>query len=715
MANKNNKNQHMNKQFGVILFLWMAIVTEVFAQSPTSNQRYIPSISSPNGNYIYMYDLLSDMMSDSTKLASTDYFVIERRTVMQDGADSNQSDNKKMGLVRVVQNNGELNKLFSADDIVTMKSAFNVRSNADLVNYFKTKTDPRSYGFNYLSNAVKIAMGHMYIDKEVKEGEKYMYILTRVDKNKTEEPWGYTFVETKSGNDALNQLKPKTGNIIATDSFISVSWKLPLPPKAKEAVNKLIASKKSFKNLVKLLPFELNMVRAKIFSYNAQGWSPLPEMSFGNPNSTGDTLSFFYYKKTVPDEVVSCYLQLEDEVQNIGPHSDTSTSYAIDKKRLPIIISIKTEEVLDGVKINWKKLPQQPYIAGVEITKTDGNSVDTVAILSAKDSVYTDYRLKVGVSYTYNVKGLYLPQTNLKQDLPAQGLGMYTVFSKPLPPSNLVVENAGPNIALKWNYDSVPSFFGYYVYRGTSPDNMAIVGGPLKKKNYIDTSATLSGRSKYYYAVVTQNLREDASANSNMVEIVPNRKIETVSPNDLHFYFSNDKLILEWNDVRKQDDAIVGYAIKKTTVGNKGFDFLTKDRIETTTIFDSVIVAGTTYQYSIASINTRGDTSEYSAVKEYKLEKEPVAILADFTARNVEAGIELEWAAMEYPDRKLYNIYRKVSIDQPAVKIGSVTSNTFLFVDKTTQKNTSYIYEISITDTDGREGLKSNAKAVKRK
>ncbi len=705
----------MSKQFGGILFLLMVMNATVFAQSPTNNQRYIPSISSPNGNYIYMYDLLSDMMTDSTKLASTDYFVIERRTVLQDGADSNQSDNKKIGMARVVQSNGDLNKLFSADDIVTMKSAFNVRSNADLLNFFKTKSDPRYYGFNYLSNAVKIAMGHMYIDKEAKEGEKYIYVLTRVDKNKTEEPWGYTFVETKVGNDALNQLKPKTGNIIATDSFISVSWKLPLPPKAKEAANKLVTSKKSFKNLVKLLPFELNMVRAKIFSYNAQGWSPLPEMSFGNPNSTGDTLTFYYSKKTVPDEVVSCYLQLEDEVQNIGPNSDTSTSYAIDKKRLPIVVSIQTKDVLDGVEINWKKLPQQPYIAGVEITKTNGFTVDTVAILSNRDSVYTDYRLKVGIGYTYNVKALFLPKTNLIQDIPAQGLGMYTIFSKPLPPSNLVVENAGTNIALKWNYDSVPSFFGYYIYRGTSPDNMAIVGGPLKTKNYIDTSATLSGRSKYYYTVVTQNLREDASANSNMVEIVPNRKIETVSPNDLRFYFSNDKLILEWNDVRKQDDAIVGYAIKKNTVGSKRVDFLTKTVIETTTAFDSIIVAGTTYQYSIASIDTRGDTSEYSSVKEYKLEKEPVAILADFTARNVEAGIELEWAAMEYADRKSYNIYRKFSIDQPAVKIGSVSANTFLFVDKTAQKNTNYIYEISITDIDGREGLKSIAKAVKRK
>ncbi len=705
----------MSKQFGGILFLLMAMNATIFAQSPTNNQRYIPSISSPNGNYIYMYDLLSDMMSDSTKLASTDYFVIERRTVLQDGADSNQSDNKKIGMARVVQSNGDLNKLFSADDIVTLKSAFNVKSNGDLLNFFKTKSDPRYYGFNYLSNAVRIAMGHMYLDKEVKEGEKYMYVLTRVDKNKTEEPWGYTFVETKGANEALNQLKPKKSNVIATDSFISVSWKLPLPIKPKENANKLVANKKGFKDLAKLLPFELNMVRAKIFSYNAQGWSPFPEMSLGNPNSTGDTLSFYYSKKTVPDEVLSCYLQLEDEVQNIGHNSDTSTSFAIDKKRLPIILSIKTKEVLDGVEISWKKLPQQPYIAGVEITKTDGLTVDTVAILSAKDSLFTDYRLKVGVSYTYNVKALYLPQTNLVQDLPAQGLGMYTIFSKPLPPSNLEVENVGTNIALKWNYDSVPSFFGYYIYRGTSPDNMAIVGGPLKIKKYIDTSATLSGRSKYYYTVVTQNLREDASANSNMVDIVPNRKIETVSPNDLQFYYSNDRLILEWKDVRKQDEAIVGYAIKKNNVGSKRVDFLTKTVIETTTAFDSLIVAGITYQYSIASINTRGDTSEYSSVKEYKLEKEPVAILADFTARNIEEGIELEWAAMEYADRKSYNIYRKLLPEQPAVKIGSVTANNFLFIDKSAQKNTTYIYEISITDVDGREGLKSIARAVKRK
>lgn len=693
----------------------MGINANIFAQVTVSNQRYIPSISSPNGNYIYMYDLLSDMLTDSIKIANTDYFIIERRTVLKDGVDSNQTDIKKIGLARVIQTNSELNKLFSADDIATMKAAFNVKSNADLVNFFKTKTDPRYYGFNYLSNTVKIAMGHMYIDKEAKEGEKYMYVLTRVDKNKTEEAWGYTFVETKSGNDALNQLKPKTGNIIATDSFISISWKLPLPPKAKEAANKLVANKKGFKDLAMLLPFELNMVRAKIFTYNAQGWSPLPELMLGNLNTIGDTLSFYYSKKTVPDEVVSCYLQIEDEVQNIGPHSDTSTSYAIDKKRLPIIISINTKEVLNGVEISWKKLPQQPYIAGVEITKTDGNTIDTVAILSAMDSVYTDYRLKVGISYTYNVKGLYLPQTNLSQEIPAQGLGSYTIFSKPLPPRVLTAENIGENVSLKWQYDSVPGFFGFYVYRGTSPDNMMIVRGPLKTKNYIDTSATLSGRSKYYYAVVTQNMREESSANSNLVDIVPNRKIETVSPNDLQFYYSNDRLILEWNDVRKQDDAIVGYAIKKTTVGNKGFVFLTQTIIETSTVFDSIIVAGTTYQFSIASINTRGDTSEYSSVKEYKLEKEPVAILADFTARNIETGIELEWAAMEYADRKLYNIYRKMSIDQPAVKIGSVPANTFLFVDKTAEKNTSYIYEISITEIDGREGIKSNAKAVKRK
>ncbi len=694
------------KKHNIITILTLFICSNLFAQGKDT-LTITPCISSPNGNYIFLNLKEGDNKSDSILYANTDYFIIERTTI-ESLENIVEVKTKKIGVAKCVQSISELHNRLTIENIEQLKKGLNLKTDEELLTYFKQHKSPRDFGIFSISLEVKMAMGLVYLDKDVNNSVTYYYNLKRVVIDKSEKKWKIGIVKSGVGNYLLPYFKPMISKISTFDSLVFLTWKMPVSAGYIASIPKPDSSTfKSKSNLGRDMLTNLppSTFRAKLFIQTADGWQT-KETLMGAMNNTNDTLSFSFVKRTIPEEFVGAYLKIEDMVYNQGLESDTAFAYAIEKKSLPLLMGIKVDDIADGIKISWKQLPAKPYINGVEILRYNSqDELDTIAVLNALDTVFYDYEIKVGQTYRYQAKALYIPQLKLTQEVPAQGIGQYTKFSIPQPADHLKAVNEGKNVRLNWNFKDHQSFYAFYIYRGTSPDNISLIAGPIKTKTFLDTAGALSGRSYYTYGVITQNLRQDTSIFSNLITINPNRKIATTVPNDLSFYYSNGHLRISWKDVRESDNAIESYIVQKGIKGSDKFTSLSASPLTVNTITDSAIEAGITYAYKVACITFKGDTSEFGDASQYLLAKQDVELINTFYIRNLKDGVEVSLPAMQYDNRKSYNIYRREARTPSFTKIGSMPANTFIYDDKTTKANLVYVYAITITEKDDREGI----------
>ncbi|HEX8462377.1 MAG TPA: fibronectin type III domain-containing protein [Segetibacter sp.] len=700
----------MKKGFQILL-VYLSVAITGFGQSEEGYDKLLRAANSPKGNYIYLYNQIEQQGIAGT----TDYFVIERMKYDSTKVNAAPSALKAIGEARKVQSLAELKQYYSQKDIEEIKAFLSMSSDEEVLNYFVTHQDLKDFPVLYESVETRQALGEVFLDKNVVAGEVYFYRLTRVLKNKSKEPWGYSVAQSNAGNYTLPYYKPVVNSVQTFDSSVTITWKVPVPP---NLVNEIPVPKSNLPMdkdaSVLKMPFPPSSTRAKVF-VNKNGKFVQVQKLFPGLNASKDTISYYYSQKCLPEENVTAFLVTEDEVYNQGISSDTAYTFAIEKKNLPLIYGIRITDVVNGIQLSWDKLPAKPYLAGVEINRYNSeDKLDSIATVPIGDTSYTDYAVKVGEHYRYKVKAVFIPQTGLVQEIPAEGIGTFTKFTRPLPPYNMKVENVGKNVLLKWDALDEPSFYGFYIYRGTSEKNLSVVAGPVFTKSFLDTAGSLSGRSQYFYAVVNQNLMQDTSIYSPVVSIVPDRKLNTAFPNNVQFYYANGRLRIMWNDVREDDNAIRAFVVQKKLPDDKQFTRITQKPVTDNFVEDTAITAGVPNQYRVAAVTYKGEQSEYGEIAEFTLPKTDVSVMNVFNVRNVTEGIHISWPAMEFPDRSSYNIFRREAATAKFTRIAAVPNNTFFYVDKTVKPNQVYVYKMSITESDKREGPAGKSVSIRK-
>ncbi len=702
--------------FHITLFIFCFSFSGLAQQVPLTSPRVLKVASSKLGNYIYLAGRDEIEGKDTTLLQSTDHFIIKRMlyTLPTDSAKmKNPLRNlKTVGTAKKATTEKELSALFNESDLADIRKSLNQKTNKELLDFIATHVKANDYGFLYMIIEARIMLGQVYLDTDVKEGEVVYYQVVRVDKNKAEQPWGVAVAESKVGNYSLHYLKPKVSLVRSTDSTVNMVWKLKISdgqvyakPKNRNTVDP--------EGNLKTIPFLPSSLAGRLVT-TSDGKPGLTMRLIPNINKTLDTLTYAYSAVTVKDQQLTAYLMAEDEVYNQGIPSDTVITFGADGKNLPLVKAIDVKDIENAIRISWNKLPPKPYLTGVQVDRYDTqDKVETLAVLSATDTVYTDYAIKAGQTYRYHVKSLFVNGIGFKQELPAQGAGTYTKFSKPLPPYDLTTVSQGNHVALSWKAPTDPAFYGYYIYRGTSPKTMSLIAGPVKEKKYLDTAQSLSGRSQYYYSVVNQNLMQDTSLHSNVSMVRPIKLLGIEPPRDVKFYFVNGVLRVEWDDVRTMDNAIENFAVQRKKKTETEYTTL-KVRPNSIFYLDSTIQRGVTYQYRVASIASTGEISAYSSASEYGLEKDKVATVELFYARNITAGVLVSVPQIVYNSRKFLTIYRRNVTGGEFEKIGSLTGDKFEFIDDKAVMGETYIYTMTVTETDDREGAKGLSLSVKR-
>ena len=85
-----------------------------------------------------------------------------------------------------------------------------------------------------------------------------------------------------------------------------------------------------------------------------------------------------------------------------------------------------------------------------------------------------------------------------------------------------------------------------------------------------------------------------------------------------------------------------------------------------------------------------------------------------FYLRNVTEGISISWPQVEMKNRKAYNIYRREASETEFKKMASLNGHTFSYVDKNAKPGSIYVYYLSITEDDNREGERGKSSSIRR-
>jgi hypothetical protein len=694
----------------LILAVTSTFLFKASAQEPANGKdNYIHAVRTESTNFIYCFGYSNS--TDFSNLQNIDYFILERYELKEN--DSIKQNTATRIIVKAAQTEEELTKALSSQEITQFLAQIKGESIQDLLRFIQDKKNPKDIGPAYISPKVKMAVGHLYEDKDIDKTKSYLYKVKARTLNGKELNWGYSVLTPTYTNHTLDFLKPKLSKSQLFDSVVVFTWYLDVSQKAKEQIISPTASNKYQEQQIAFFEDGISNTLVQVNYLDSKG-RVSKEMLVANLSLNGDSLIYSSIKNVSPGEFISSYVRVADEVGNLGLASDTSAIYAVTKDNMPILSTLYTDEIEDGIVISWNQVPYLPYIAGIEVIRINSdNAIDTIGIFPKTETSFIDYAIEVGQTYTYLARLVFSQGVDLEQTIPAITTGQQSMFSKPNIPQELKATEIANNITLDWKRDKNPNVFGYFIYRGTNYFERQLIAGPITDTSYIDTADGLSGGNTYYYSVITQNLMQDTSMHSNVVEITPNRKSDIQPPLTADFYLSTEGLIISWQDVSELDNLVGGYVLYKKANQDSEMTKIV-ELIKGTTYTDTEVNMGDKVEYAISSVSYRGDEGQRSQPFYYDSKITHLAKMNTFSAKNIDEGILIGIPTVIIQDRAKYKIYRQD--DDGATKlIGEIKSGDFEFIDKTVRENTNYFYGISIVFSDGQEGNVGMRKSIIRR
>lgn len=584
------------------------------------------------------------------------------------------------------------------------------------------------------SSAFLKAFGLGFFDTEAKKDTVYVYEAIRVDVSGAEEVWGAVQIGSKVSNPLLSKIQIRQDTVLTTDSLAYFTFSVQFPgdtvlseeyPTFDEIDDDLPIEeyltqyRAQIKQLVAFLntrPITPETITFSIFmKKNDEPEWQLFERQLPAADSLGN-LQLRAYIEAEPEDKVSVKILPEDYAGAIGQESDVYSAYAISKGTVPLIYGVNGKDSTNCIVLNWEKLPLKPYYSGVLIERSQGeNPVEQLAILESESTQFEDYAIEPGLIYNYSVRALFPEKQNVKQDMPASVSLSGNSVAPPLPPYNLTVDTTTTEFpTLRWEASESKSRFGYIVYTGLAPSELAPMPGIVKENFLIDSTGVYSGKLTYYFAVLEQNILQDTSAFSNIVSFKPTLPVSFVSPSYVTASLVNSDVLLEWQELRERDEYVAGYQVQRRKLGEDTFATISPEVLTANTFVDTTFVRGTTYEYRVASVSIEGEVGVFSMASEINFPLDPLDPPTNLDIQNTSEGIMVKWPAVEENRVKEYVVYRGTSVSEPLTEIARVPSGLFQFEDTTVEAASNYIYAVSIVDSANQEGLKSNKKSINR-
>jgi fibronectin type 3 domain-containing protein len=272
-----------------------------------------------------------------------------------------------------------------------------------------------------------------------------------------------------------------------------------------------------------------------------------------------------------------------------------------------------------------------------------------------------------------------------------QSFGEVVGYNPPAAPTGVVATPGINTVGLTWN--AVSTATGYKVLRGTSTGVYTVTNSAASNA-YNDNTAI--GGTTYFYVVQATNA-SGASAASSEVSATPTIALPN-PPTGLVATGTNGAVSLNWSAALGAS----GYNIKRSTTSGAEVFF---DTVGTTSYYDTAVVNGTTYFYTVQSTNTAGvsaDSSEASATPNL-----PPSAPTGLAAMAGNSQVSLSW--MTSAGAASYNVKRSTTsgTEVTIVNVGSTS-----YTDTSAVKFTPYFYTVSAVSSYGESGDSSEVTAT---
>ncbi|OGW38749.1 MAG: hypothetical protein A2Y97_05855 [Nitrospirae bacterium RBG_13_39_12] len=264
-------------------------------------------------------------------------------------------------------------------------------------------------------------------------------------------------------------------------------------------------------------------------------------------------------------------------------------------------------------------------------------------------------------------------------------------YEKPASPSGLMAIHRESDIMLFWNFpkDKETLLKGFHVMRSTDGDFEKIAFVENNNRSYIDTNFNVG--SEYKYKIISQNLRDIISNDSNIIKIMPGTP--PPPPLNISFEIERDSVRLSWESTGNG----ILYNIYKSNEKNKhSLIPLNKEPVSDTFFTDNLNIKKPVY-YRIRSlagtdIRDEGPASEELAIDPMEFALSPPEKLHSVVT---EENVYLIWK--EVPDIWVigYRVYRETNNREGFVLIGETQTPAFLDKDKPATKRNYRVASLS--------------------
>lgn len=555
-----------------------------------------------------------------------------------------------------------------------IKNAFNAKTDEEAYRGLLSG-DPKKIGFMFLSKDFLTGIGALWQDNDIKNNQPATtYKVVRVDVKDQE---SNLFVQKLGEIARVPFAKYELQDLVSTDSAVQISWatKLQGTPAFMGKVYRRANTEKAFQ----LMP-------STTLIYDV-----------------ADSSKTYYQENVAAGRLYQYYLIPEDFAGNQGLPSDTATALSRSFSKIKNISDFKIKDSLKGAWLSWSTLPNEGVYTGIQILKSRKSNVGfvEVATLSPNDTSYFDRAILPNVVYHYQIRPTLVNVKGYAMLSPATAsIAVKNANEIPMAPQGLKVwQDSTAQVKLYWDVNPEVDQFAYYVYRGTSKDNMQLVSGGLRTNIYVDSLSNLDGEATYWYGIKLMNISQKMSDLSVLVPFKPLKVAFVPYPSGISARYAEGMVKLNWDNVIEKYDNLIGYRLYRKNKNEKEFKLLSPAIINLAYFEDSTAIAGNTYSYAVSAVNTANNQSVLSPLTNISISGDQLlSPPADLYLLNKPQGVYLSWPA--HSELKVSHVvYRKSSTETGYRAIGEAETDSYL--DTSAQKGMLYLYRIVVKNKLG--------------
>jgi fibronectin type 3 domain-containing protein len=414
------------------------------------------------------------------------------------------------------------------------------------------------------------------------------------------------------------------------------------------------------------------------------------------------------------------YIRPLDIYGNSGPESEAVTAGTLGSVSYPVpdYFNARGGEKDHRVELSWK-FNETEYLRSIELyrSKSYDDGYMRIARLSPNDTSFTDIVPVANENFWYY---LITGGPNGNSPPSAKVSAMFrNSGEKPLPPEETGAESIKNGVMVYWSCQE-PYTKGFYVYRyiyetAEFEQVSGLIPAGAEIYSFADTARYLQGNEVYRYAVRTVNDVDQISDFSETASASPGKKATVGSPMNLRITRRDKGILLIWDDMRTTEPVLLGYKIFRKEDPDGRYELLPGDTLKNELNFywDTTLVAGKAYQYTVTAIDFYGNESPQSVSVSFVPEISTVIAPEIMRAVNTKDGILVSWGQVTDENAVAVKVYRSRPGMNPLPVI-TLQKTSDEYLDKSVSEGELYTYEISVISEGDRESLRSRGVTVRR-